>query len=86
MRDRLGCGCSTFLIGPSPRGAMPEEKEAPMSMDAHVAELRKKHQDLSTLIEREERSPGSDDLEVRRMKREKLRLKEQIHKLGSRPN
>ena len=57
-----------------------------MSMDAHVTELRKKHQDLSALIEREERSPGSDDLEVRRMKREKLRLKEQIHKLGSRLN
>ena len=52
-----------------------------MSMSAHVTELRKKHQTLSALIEREERSPGSDDLEVRRMKREKLRLKEEISRL-----
>ena len=57
-----------------------------MSIAAHVSELRKKHQSLSALIEQEERSPGSDDLEVRRMKREKLRLKEEITRLDRRLN
>lgn len=57
-----------------------------MSMASHVSELRKKHQSLSALIEQEERRPGSDDLEVRRLKREKLRLKEEIHRLEPRLN
>ena len=57
-----------------------------MSMDSHIAELKKKHQSLSSMIEREERSPGADDLDVRRLKREKLRLKEQIHRLEPRLN
>lgn len=54
-----------------------------MSLDAHLSELRRKHQSLSALIEREERSPGSNTLEVKRMKREKLRLKEEISRIDS---
>lgn len=55
-----------------------------MSLDAHLSELKKKHQSLSAMIEREERSPGSDNLAVTRMKREKLRLKDEISRIDSR--
>jgi hypothetical protein len=58
-----------------------QSQELPMTMTAHVSELRKKHETLAQKIEREERSPGANDLQVRRLKREKLRLKDQIKRL-----
>ena len=54
-----------------------------MTMTAHVSELRKKHENLALKIEQEERSPGADDLQVRRLKREKLRLKDEIKRLDA---
>jgi hypothetical protein len=54
-----------------------------MSLTAHVAELRKKHQTLSEAVEAAQRSPGSDRLEIARMKKQKLRLKEEIERLTS---
>ncbi|HSF91223.1 MAG TPA: DUF465 domain-containing protein [Paracoccaceae bacterium] len=53
-----------------------------MSVEAHLSELRKKHEILSEKIEAEQRSPGSSDLQVVEMKKEKLRLKEEIEKLS----
>ncbi len=53
-----------------------------MSVTSHVQELQKKHQALSAQVEAAERSPSSDELEIRQMKRQKLRLKEQIQRLG----
>lgn len=52
-----------------------------MSVASHVEELRKKHQALADAVEREQRSPGSSDLDIAQMKREKLRLKEEITRL-----
>lgn len=52
-----------------------------MSVASHVEELRKKHQVLSETVEREQRSPAADDLHIKAMKREKLRLKEEISRL-----
>ncbi len=52
-----------------------------MSLDSHLAELRKKHQILSEKIETEQRSPGSDDLSITELKKEKLHLKEEIERL-----
>ncbi|MFD1480712.1 YdcH family protein [Paracoccus nototheniae] len=49
-----------------------------MTVASHVEELRKKHQNLSAAVERAQRSPGTSDHEIAAMKREKLRLKEQI--------
>ena len=49
-----------------------------MSVASHVQELRKKHQNLSEAVERAQRAPGVDDLALTEMKREKLRLKEEI--------
>ncbi|MCG6111985.1 MAG: DUF465 domain-containing protein [Paracoccus sp.] len=53
-----------------------------MTVASHVEELRKKHQNLSVAVERAQRSPGASDLEITEMKRKKLRLKEQISRLG----
>ncbi len=54
-----------------------------MSLEGHLAELTEKHKLLDQRIEEEVARPGSDDMEIRRMKQEKLRLKEQIERLRS---
>ena len=56
-------------------------EEIEMSVQSHVAELRKKHQNLSDEVERAQRMPGSDDLAIASMKKEKLRLKQEIERL-----
>lgn len=58
-----------------------------MSLSAHLAELSEKHKVLERRIEQEQSRPGSSDDEIRRMKLEKLRLKEEISKLqASKPH
>lgn len=52
-----------------------------MSVSSHVDELRKKHQTLSDQVELALRSPGYDDLSIAEMKKQKLRLKEEISRL-----
>lgn len=52
-----------------------------MSLGAHITELRKKHQALEARVEDAQRSPGTDDLIIRDLKKEKLRLKEEINRL-----
>jgi hypothetical protein len=54
-----------------------------MSLNAHLQELKKKHQHLSDQVEKAQRSPGSDDLSVTELKKQKLRLKEEIERLNS---
>ncbi|HRO14205.1 MAG TPA: YdcH family protein [Paracoccus sp. (in: a-proteobacteria)] len=49
-----------------------------MTVQSYVQELRRKHQNLSEEVERAQRTPGSDDLAIAAMKKEKLRLKEEI--------
>jgi len=44
----------------------------------YLLQLTRKHQDLDAKILREARSPSSDDLTVASLKRQKLKLKEQI--------
>ena len=52
-----------------------------MSVASHVETLRVRHQHLSDAVERAQKSPGTDDLQITAMKREKLRLKEEIQRL-----
>lgn len=52
-----------------------------MSLGAHLQELKKKHAHLSQRVEEAHRSPGIDDLDIRDLKKEKLRLKEEIRRL-----
>jgi len=54
-----------------------------MSLGAHLTELKKKHATLSQRVEEAQRSPGSDDLALQKLKKEKLRLKEEIARLDS---
>ena len=52
-----------------------------MSMDSHLQELQRKHQHLSDAVEAAQRSPGTDDMTIADMKKQKLRIKEEISRL-----
>ncbi|MGR3378133.1 MULTISPECIES: YdcH family protein [Rhodobacterales] len=53
-----------------------------MSLGSHIEELKKKHQVLSAAVDKAQRSPGMSDQEIRELKKEKLRIKEQITRLS----
>ena len=53
-----------------------------MALAAHIAELAEKHRLLERRIEEEISRPGSDDLEIYRLKMEKLKLKDEIARLS----
>jgi hypothetical protein len=59
------------------------EKEVRMALSAHLQELSEKHRQLERRIEEETLRPGSDDTMIRRLKQEKLRLKDEIVRLGT---
>lgn len=53
-----------------------------MSISSHVTELKRKHEALSEQVEAAQRSPGSDHLSIADLKKQKLRLKEEISRLA----
>ncbi|MFV0492309.1 MAG: YdcH family protein [Pseudorhodobacter sp.] len=53
-----------------------------MTVTSHLQELRRKHENLSNLVEEAQRSPAIDDLKIADMKKQKLRLKEEINRLS----
>jgi hypothetical protein len=59
------------------------ERRTTMSVSAHLDELRRKHEFLSHQVEEEQRHPSSDDLRITEMKKQKLRLKEEITRLSA---
>ncbi len=54
-----------------------------MTLSSHLEELRKKHQSLSEQVEEAQRSLGVPDLQITELKKQKLRIKEQIERLES---
>ena len=54
-----------------------------MSVGAHLQEVKKKHETLSKQVEEAQRSPGTDDIKIQNLKKQKLRLKEEITRLDS---
>lgn len=54
-----------------------------MSLSSHVQELKKKHQHLSDHVALMQRSPGADDMEISKLKKQKLLLKEEITRLST---
>ena len=52
-----------------------------MAITAHLAELAEKHRALEERIDQVVARPGSDDIEIRRLKQEKLKLKDEIERL-----
>ena len=53
-----------------------------MSVASHIAELKRKHENLSTAVEAAQRSPATSDLEIAEMKKQKLKIKEEITRLS----
>ena len=53
-----------------------------MSLSSHLQELRKRHQDLSVEVETAQRSPAADDLAITALKKQKLKIKEEIERLS----
>jgi hypothetical protein len=52
-----------------------------MTIASHLQELRRKHEHLSEMVEKEQRSPGSSDLRIAELKKQKLKLKEEMGRL-----
>jgi hypothetical protein len=52
-----------------------------MTVASHLQELRRKHENLSSMVEKEQRSPGIDQLKIAELKKQKMKLKEEITRL-----
>jgi hypothetical protein len=63
-----------------PFNSQPEGK---MTLAAHLAELSEKHRILELRIQEELARPGSDDLHISKLKKEKLRIRDEMAKLQS---
>ena len=57
-----------------------------MAIEARIRELDARHRNLEELIEDEASHLSSDDLRVRELKRQKLRLKEEMEALRAQPH
>jgi len=53
-----------------------------MSLSSHLDELKRKHDTLSDKVETVQRLPGTTDSEISDLKKQKLRLKEEIERLS----
>ncbi len=53
-----------------------------MSVNEQLADLKKQHRELSATIEIEQRNPGADHFAITELKKKKLLIKEQIHRLS----
>jgi hypothetical protein len=54
-----------------------------MSLHEHVDSLRTKHATLEQMIDEEQHRPLPDQVTLSRLKREKLRIKEEIQRLAA---
>lgn len=52
-----------------------------MALSAHLAELSEKHQMLERKLQEELARPGADEVQISRLKKEKLRIKDEMSKL-----
>ena len=65
--------CHTIVFNRLPEGKM--------TLAAHLAELSEKHRLLEMKIQEELARPGSDDLHISKLKREKLKIRDEMTKL-----
>ncbi|TKT75423.1 DUF465 domain-containing protein [Aquamicrobium sp. LC103] len=56
-----------------------------MSLASHLAELQRKHGDIEREIDEVSAHPSADSLEIARLKRRKLALKDEMEKLRLQP-
>jgi hypothetical protein len=57
-----------------------------MGVEARIRELGSRHQSLEQAIQEELRRPAADDLRLKELKRQKLRLKEEMESLRAQMN
>jgi hypothetical protein len=55
-----------------------------MAIEAHIRELSARHARLDEIIQTEQRSPASDTSQIAALKRQKLKLKEELEQLRRR--
>lgn len=53
-----------------------------MTVASHIVELKKKHEHLTDMVEKAQRAPGSNDLAIADLKKQKLKIKEEITRLS----
>jgi hypothetical protein len=63
------------------RGVWKPQAEEWMSLSTHLAELSEKHKSLERKIAEQIARPNADELELMRLKREKLKLKDRMTEL-----
>ena len=52
-------------------------------LDNHLRELNSRHRKLDEVLQEEQRRPSADSLTLTKLKREKLKLKEEIQSLSA---
>ena len=73
------------VVNPGAHYPRPLDMEAQaMTIEARIRELGNRHRMLDETIQREFGRPSVDELQVRKLKRQKLRLKEEITSLEAR--
>lgn len=56
-----------------------------MTIASHLVELRKKHETLNETVDSLHKSPGVSSLQLSKLKKQKLLLKDEITRLSSEP-
>ncbi len=54
-----------------------------MSLESHVLTLRTKHADIDRTLDHEQGRPAPNSVAIKKLKVEKLRLKEEIERLAA---
>ena len=57
-----------------------------MALEAHIVELSEKHRVLDRKIEEELARPTADPIKIAELKRQKLRLKDEMERLKHEPS
>ena len=57
-----------------------------MAVEARIRELSQRHRTLDRAIEDEVKHPAFDDIKLRQLKRQKLKLKEEMQALSQHAN
>jgi hypothetical protein len=71
-------GDAVALIDNAPRSAVAMTREDEGELKAQLAQLRQEHRDLDAAIEALHNAPGADLLQVQRLKKRKLQLRDPI--------
>ena len=65
-------------------GSIRLRKESCMALESRIRELDLRHRDLDSAIQSEASHPSSDAVRITELKRQKLKIKEELERLRSR--